>query len=219
MLETVNKHMAKISLAMQEGDSIREISRKTGSSYGWIYKWIKKLEELEIVETTSKGIHLIDRETIDRFKELSRSILSKKIDLEDAYLLPNFSGMKYAYTKTDAVWIWTKGGYQIGRSRENYPLFIKILEKDLNKWRNFFKQYSIECKVNERAEKGIHFVLSPEKEFKREKEGKYSVIPLQETVEWAEKHKHSFQPALEMLKEMHDLDIDVEYREREKIKA
>ncbi len=204
---------------MQEGDSIREISKKTGSSYGWTYKWIKKLEEINILKTSSQGIKIKDKETVEKFKSLSKSILKKKIELKDAYLLPNFAKMKYAYTKTDAVWIWTQGGYQIGRSRENYPIFIKILEKDINKWRNFFKTYSVKCKVKERAKEGIHFVLEPEKNFEPKWKGEYQVISLKETVKWANKHKTSFQPALEMLKEMYGLNIDVEYKERKKLKA
>ncbi len=219
MLDIVNKHVAKIALTMKEGDSIREISRKTGSSYGWTYEWMERLEELGVVETTSHGIQITDQETLNKFKELSRSILSTKMDLEDAYMLPNFAGMDYAYIKTDAVLIWTQGGYQVGRSRGNYPIFMKILEKDLKKWKNFFNQYKVECRVRERGNKGIHFVLYPEKEFEKEFRGKYSIITLEETVKWAEKHIYTFQPALEMLKEMYDLDIDVEYRERRKIKA
>jgi hypothetical protein len=41
-----------------------------------------------------------------------------------------------------------------------------------------------------------------------------SVMPLDETVEWAEQYRASFQPALEMVDEMCDLDLGVEYRER-----
>ncbi len=38
MIELINPHIAKISLALEEGDSILKLSKKIGSSYGWTHK-------------------------------------------------------------------------------------------------------------------------------------------------------------------------------------
>jgi len=212
MLEIVNPHVVKIVLALKEGDSVRHISRKTGTSYGWTHRWVKRLEELGLLEKGKSGIKVKDRKLAEKFRSLAKEVLAKRMDLADAYLLPNFSGMRYAYTKTDAVFIWTKGGYQIGRSRENYPIFIKVLESELEEWKRFFREFSASFSVEDRLEQGIHYVLFPEKDFESVWVEEASVIPLEETVEWAEKYRYNFQPALEMLDDLYSLGLGVRYR-------
>ncbi len=216
MLEVINPHVAKITLALQEGDSILHLSKKIGSSYGWTHRWIKELEGLEVIERDG-GIKILDQELLDDFRDLGRSLLKKRLDLKDAYLLPNFSGMKYAYTKTDAVFIWTEGGYQISRSRKDYPIFIKVLEDDLGAWEDFFESFSVEYMEGKRDGEGIYFVLCPEEDFESEWVENSSVIPLRETIDWAQKYEINFQPALEMLDEKYGLGLNVEYKERVKI--
>ncbi|MEF8874749.1 MAG: hypothetical protein V5A88_08815 [Candidatus Thermoplasmatota archaeon] len=218
MLEIINPHVAKISLALREGDSIAHLSRKIGSSYGWTHKWISELEEIGVVER-DEGIKIVDEEFIAEFKELGKGMLRRNLELEEAYLLPNFSGLSYAFTKTDAVFIWTKGGYQIARSKEDYPLFIKILREELEEWKDYFEDLSVKYSVEERSndEDGIYFVLFPVEEFESEWIENTSVIPLKETVRWAKKYEVNFQPALEMLDEMHDLKLDIRYKERGRV--
>lgn len=213
MLDAINPHVVKILLAMEEGDSIKRISRKTGSSYGWTHKWVVQLEELGVLER-DRGVRLRDEELFNRFLSLAKSVLSRKMELGDYYMLPNFSGLKYSYTKTDAVFIWTKGGYQIGRSRKNYPIFINVLDKDSEDWRSFFREFSVNCNIQERLDRGIHYVMFPQDNFEVEWVGSTPVTPLHETVDWAGKYKYNFQPALEMLDEMYGLDLDIKYRER-----
>jgi len=53
-----------------------------------------------------------------------------------------------------------------------------------------------------------------DEEMKTERVESASVAPLDETVEWMEKYRANFQPALEMLDEMYDLGLGVQYRER-----
>lgn len=214
MLDLINRHVAKIALVLWNGEeeSILSISRKIGSSYGWAYKWVKKLEEIGVLERRKgKGIVVKDRKMIQDFKNLARSVLKRKMELKDAYMLPNFSSMNYAFTKTDAVYIWTKGGYQIGRSKEDYPIFINVLERDLKSWKDMLKDFSVKFGVRERREEGIYFVLFPKKDFESEWVDNVSVVPLKETVRWAKEHELSFQPALEMLNKMYDLDLEVSY--------
>lgn len=50
-----------------------------------------------------------------------------------------------------------------------------------------------------------------------EEVGNVSVIPLEDTVAWAQKYEINFQPALEMLDEMYKLGIDVKYSERQRL--
>lgn len=217
MLDLINQHVAKILLALDDGASILRISKRIGVSYGWTYHWVKKLEELNVIERGENGLQVNDAKLVEAFRGLARSVLKRRMTVEDAYLLPNFSGREYAYTKTDAVFIWTKGGYQIGRSQTSYPLFIQILEKDMETWERFFTLFGVDVSVQHRLEKGIHYVLFPCDAVRSEEVGNVSVIPLEDTVAWAQKYEINFQPALEMLDEMYKLGIDVKYSERQRL--
>lgn len=209
----INSHVAKILLATENGDSINQVSKKTGGSYGWTHQWVERLEEIDVIDRDN-GIHVKDEGLAEEYRSLARSVLSRSIELEDAYLLPNFSGMEYRFTRTDAVFIWTRGGYQIGRNQDDYPIYIDVLEDDLSDWKEFLDGFSVDYSVDEREGEGIYFVLFPRPGFESEWFENSRVTPLNETVEWAKRYEANFQPALEMLDEMYDLDLGVEYRER-----
>lgn len=213
--DLINPYVSKILLAIQEGNSINQLSKKTGISYAYTHQWIKRLEDINAIEI-EVGIHIKDDEFYRAYEEVAQTVLGRSIDLEDAYLLPNFAGMDYRFSRTDAVFIWTKGGYQIGRNREDYPIFIDVLEEDTEDWQNFFDQYGIDTTIEERRTggDGIYYVLFPRDSFGTRWMENASVTPLEETVEWARQYEVNFQPALEMLDEMYDLELDVEYRER-----
>ena len=214
-LDFVNRHVAKIMLAVENGDSVNQLSEKIDSSYSYIYEWVNRLEEIGVIERDS-SIRITDEEFIESFENVARTVLKRDMTLSEAYLLPNFTGLEYRYSKTDAVYIWTKGGYQIGRNHDDYPIFIDIHENDIKDWRQFFRSFDIETSVQERTETdGVHFVLNPiQKEMDVDRVESASVLPLDETVGWAEQYQANFQPALEMLDEMYDLGLGVEYRER-----
>lgn len=214
-LELINKHAAKIILAIEPGDSINQISRKTGSSYGWTHKWIKKLEESDVIED-KEGWRVRDEEVAEQYEGLAQSVFSRDMDLEEAYLLPNFSGMEYRFSKIDAVYIWTKGGYQITRSKDDYPIFIDILEEDIEDWKNYLENFSIDYTIENRKENtdGIYYILDPQQEIESTWLENAPVTPLDETVDYAMEYRYNFEPALEMLDEMYDLGLDVEYSER-----
>jgi len=56
-------------------------------------------------------------------------------------------------------------------------------------------------------------VLYPEYDFRAEKISGFNVIPLEETVDFCQRHIYSFEPALEMLDEMYGLGLKVTYKE------
>jgi hypothetical protein len=125
--------------------------------------------------------------------------------------------MAYRYAQTDAVFMWTKGGYQIGRSQDDYPIFIDVSEADVAEWKQFFDEFAQDYRIGERAAEadGIYYVLFPQDDFEIEWVEHAAVPPLDETVAWAQEYEVNFQPALELLDEMYDIGVDVTYRERE----
>lgn len=216
MLNVVNQHVAKIILATEDGDSINRIAEKIGASYGWTHKWVTQLEEIGVIDRDD-GVAVTDDEFAAAFETVAKTVVQRGIALDDAYVLPNFAGMDYAYTKTDAVYVWTKGGYQIGRNQDDYPIFIAVKDKDVEAWQVFFEEFGVEARVGERGGDGIYVVLVPQNTVEAEWVEHAAVMPLQDTVDWMQQHEASFQPGLEMIDDMYDVDIGVTYREREQL--
>jgi len=213
MFELINPYVGKIAVAARDGDSIRNISKKIRESYGWTYRWALELEKIGAIKRKGQEIRINKKNRF--FRGLSRFVASSaaNLNLNDAYLLPNLTGLEYIFTSTDSVFIWTKGGYNIGRSRDSYPIFIEVLEKDKAAWQKFFLKLGIKHAFKNIRRKGIYFVVTLSKEIQKEYCDNIPFLPLKKTVEWARKYSFNFQPALEMLGKLYNLNIGVKYAE------
>jgi len=69
-------------------------------------------------------------------------------------------------------------------------------------------EHSVEDRIQQ-GEPGIYYVLFPREDFDSTWEQNTSVMPLLETVEWAQQYEASFQPALKILDEIHDFGLDL----------
>jgi len=143
--------------------------------------------------------------------------LARRIDITRAYDLLKEVDMSYALTGPDAVFLWTRGGYQVDRFFGFYPIHLKVKREELERWRRFFGSRKRRFQVNGQPIKetlfGLFYVLYPEDDFRAEKINGFNVIPLKETVEFCQRHIYSFEPALEMLNEMYSLGLKVMYKE------
>ena len=215
MIEAINPYTAKIIITAKDNDSIRAISKRINASYAWTHQWVEKLVGLGIIARRGQKIKINKKNII--YKEFTRFIkkaLEESLSLADAYSLPNLAGLEYAYTETDAVFIWTKGGYNIGRDKTAYPIFIEVVKEDISKWADFFDGISIKCTARIERKKGIYFILIAKKMIEKEEVNGVSVIPLNRTVEYAKKYIYNFEPALEMLDSMYKLDTGIKYAEK-----
>ncbi|MBI2138698.1 hypothetical protein HYU13_03860 [Candidatus Woesearchaeota archaeon] len=213
MFDLINPYTAKIAIAARDGDSIRSISKKIKESYGWTYKWVLDLEKTGVITRRGQEIRINKKNRF--YKALIRctTSLTNALNLRDAYLLPNLTGLDYIFTCTDAVFAWTKGGYNIGRSKKCYPIFIEVLEKDKPDWERYFSTLKIAYSFKREKKKGIYFIISLCGEMEREYCGDIPVLPLAKTVEWAKKYSFNFQPALEMLGSLYHLPVGEKYAE------
>lgn len=216
MIETINPHVVKILITAKNGDSARAISKRISLSYAWTYNWIKKLVDLGAIKREGQKIKINKENSFYMgFLGFIKKTLKKNLSLTDAYSLPNLTGLEYAFTSTDAVFIWTKGGYNIGRNKDCYPIFIEVLEKDLDKWRIFFGNFFIRYSERIKRKRGIYFILTAKKKVEKEFVNGVFVIPLKKTVEYARKYIYNFEPALEMLNKAYNLNIRIKYAEKE----
>ncbi|WP_121823681.1 helix-turn-helix domain-containing protein [Halostella salina] len=217
MYEACGEKELKVILALDPGDTISGVARKIDENRETIRRVVNRLEEAGYV-AYNDGLQLIDqtiRDTGLEFLTASADISSPAIS--EAYVLPQFAGMEYAYTAIDAVYVWTRGGYQVARNPEDYPLFIAVHESDLDAWTEFFDRFGIptaeERQPTEDCDGPIQVVLEPRSQIDAEMVDGRPVIPLQETVTFANEYYATFESALDMLERMYDdVDTDAAYR-------
>jgi len=142
--------------------------------------------------------------------------------VKETYVIPQFEDWPFAFTRIDAVCVWTQGGYQVGRNPDDYPLFLAVHEQDVDAWETFFESFDLptafERQPQERLDGPLQIVLKPRPSLDIEHVEGYPVIPRAETIEYMRENYAQFQSALAMLDRMYeDLDSDVAYRETERI--
>ena len=217
MFTPCSKKALKTLLAIDPGDSISGVARKIDENRETIRRVVNALEDEGYVEY-DRGLTGVDptvREAGLSFLAASAGVVPPSI--HEAYVLPQFAGLEFAYTSIDAVYIWTRGGYQVARDPEDYPLFIAINETDREEWNRFFDRFEIPV-AQERPpatdiDQSIQFILEPCATVAKDTVDGRPVIPLQETVEFAREHYATFQSALDMLGRMYDeVEPDTDYR-------
>ena len=167
-------------------------------------------------DMTKKG--LLERVGWGKYRVNSPAeYLLRSTNISKSYDLVKEAKMDYALTGPDAVFFWTKGGYQINRFFGFYPIHLKVKKNDLGSWKRFFKSmkqgFHVVGQPIRKTLFGIFYVLYPKAAFKIEEVGGFRVDPLKDTVKFCRNKIYSYEPALEMLDEMYDLGLNVEYRE------
>lgn len=217
MMDYVDATAAKIVLAASEGDSVRRVAQKIDGTYSWVYTWVERLEEIGVVER-SDGIRIIAPDVREGYARLMEAIGRQTPPaVDEAYVLPHFAEMEFAYTKIDAVYVWTHGGYQVARGGDAYPVFVRVNEADVDAWRSFFDRYEIPSVIGERddavvddTESAVYYSVYPTAEsVDSEWVDGNPVIPLSETIDYMQEYRWNFEPALEMVTDEYDVDLDV----------
>ncbi|TKX72423.1 helix-turn-helix domain-containing protein [Halorubrum sp. GN11GM_10-3_MGM] len=217
MYEVCGEKEFKVLLALDPGDSISGVARKIDENRETIRRVVNRLEEAGHV-AYDDGLQFLDQTIRDVGLEfLAAAAATSPPSIPEAYVLPQFAGMDYAFTAIDAVYVWTRGGYQVAREPEDYPLFIAVYESDLDAWTTFFDQFGIPTAEDRQPADGldgaIQVVLEPRTEIEAEMVDGRPVIPLQDTVAFANEYYATFQSALDMLGRMYDnVDTDANYR-------
>ena len=197
----------KIIISTRENDSISAISKRIGLSYGWTHKWVTELVKEGILKEKWKGVVL--QEENKSYNEILKFIRNNLSETSLYYSVLNLFGIEYCFTKTDAVYFWTEGRYNIARYREYYPIFIKIKSEDYPVFLGYCKKLNL--KVN--SKKGVFYVPEIIDKFNFTKKGEYSIEPLNETINFMKKNIYNFEPALEMIDEMYKKRLNIKYKE------
>lgn len=216
----MNPTAAEIVLATRRGDSINRVSNKVDTSYSWVYNWVERLSDAKIISNTDNGIRVCDYEMRRRYEEMMGTLYSRdEVSQTDAYVIPHFAGMEFAYTEIDAAYVWTNGGFQIARSHEDYPVFIEVHERDVDRWIEFFERFGIDATVDERPDAdevdgSVHYVLFPQVGgIDVEWVEGHPTIPLDDAVSQMMETRAAYEPALEMIADEYDVDVDASHHD------
>ena len=221
MYEPFDETAVRVLLAVNPGDSIRTVAQHLHTPYETVRQAVNQLEDAGYLRYDD-GLFVTD----DRVRKAARDLLATSAavnppSIEEAYVLPQFGDWPFAFTRIDAVYVWTQGGYQVGREPDDYPLFLAVREKDVDAWQRFFEQFGIPTGFERRPEDSfegpLQVVLNERSVLNPDHVEGYPVISRRETIEFMRKHYATFQSALAMLDRMYDdLDLDVSYRESER---
>jgi len=219
MMEYNDETAAKIMLAIRPGDSIRRIAQKIDASYSWVYDWIERFDDADFIRRDG-GVYVENYAIRDRYFDLMAAISqSVSPSIDDGYVIPHFAEMSFAYTKIDSVYVWTHGGYQIARGHDDYPIFLKVRDQDVERWTAFFDEFGILNSVEERLDESVldspvSYVLFPSAdELEPEWVEGNPVISLDETISHMMENRVNYEPALEMIATEYDRDLDASHED------
>jgi len=224
MYELFDETAARILLAIDPGDSIRQVAHRLHTPYETVRQAVNRLEDAGYI-SYDHGLFV----TKDDVRTAAQGLLAASVDvsppsIDEAYILPQFGDWPFAFARIDAVYVWTRGGYQVGRDPDDYPLFLAVREQDVEAWQGFFQRFGLPTAF-ERQPRGVldgplQIVLDPRPTLEIEHVDGYPVVTREETLAYMREHYAQFQSALSMLDRMYDdLDLDVAYRESERVRS
>ena len=82
--------------------------------------------------------------------------------------------------------MWTQGGDQVGRSPDDYPLFLAVRDHDVEAWEAFFESFglptALERQPSDEIEGSLQIVLDPQPALDIEHVEGYPVVSREETI-------------------------------------
>ncbi|QZP39173.1 helix-turn-helix domain-containing protein [Halobaculum magnesiiphilum] len=214
MYEVLDDTAAQTILAIESGDSIRRVAQNLHTPYETVRQAVNRLEDAGYV-TYDNGLSVVNEHVRDAAHELvAASAGVSPPSIEEAYVIPQFGYWPFAFTRIDAVYVWTQGGYQVGRNPDDYPLFLAVREQDIDAWEAFIESFdlptAVERQPGDELDGPLQIVLEPRTSLDIEHVEGYPVIPRAETIEYMRENSAQFQSGLEMLDRMYeDLKLDV----------
>lgn len=204
----LNPHVMRVIISARDMDSINAISQRINLSYGWTYYWVKKLIDVGVFEATRTKLFL-KRSNSFYMRILGFIQDNFKDDVSFHYSILSLFGIKYCFTKTDAVFVWTNGGYNIARFKDYYPIFIRVSEADREVVEYYFRK--LDMKVSQK--KSIFYDIEFKSDFDVAHHKGVPVDPLRDAIRFMEENRYNFEPALEMVQNIYKKKLGVKYQE------
>lgn len=221
MYELFDETAARVLLVIESGDSIRRVAQHLHTPYETVRQAVNRLEDAGYL-SYDDGLFVTD----DRVCEVALTLLTTSAgvsppSIEETYVLPQFGDWPFAFARIDAIYVWTQGGYQVGRDPDDYPLFLDVREQDVEAWQGFFRRFGLPTAFERQPRDGLdgplQVVLDSRPTLEIDHVDGYPVVPRDQTIAYMREHFAQFQSALSMLDCMYDdLALDVAYCEDER---
>jgi DNA-binding Lrp family transcriptional regulator len=221
MYEILDDTAARIVLTAESGDSIRRVAQRLQTPYETVRQAVNRLEDAGYLRYDG-GLSVTDHRVRAAARDLvAASARVSAPSIEEAYVVPQFGDWPFAFARIDAVYVWTRGGFQVGRDPDDYPLFLAVREDDVDQWTEFFERFGLptafERQPREHLDGPLQVVLDARPGLNPEDVERHPVVSRAETIEYMQNNYAQFQSALSMLDRMYDdLDLDVAYRDSER---
>src|SRR3989344_1457811 len=187
-MKLINEITELIIAKAKNGDTIRQLAKKTSFAYSAVYRGVKTLEYYGVVYLINKGnktiIKINNNQIYKRFLELH-----KEVDIIEKdkifWELIKKSKLKIRFIKGTAAVIWTKGSYITGDFIERI-YNLEVNEKEFIKLKNILKRYGISHSEKNISKKRPFIFITKVKNFKIEKKDNLPVMPLKELIKWCQ---------------------------------
>lgn len=105
--EVLDETAAQVILAIESGDPIHRVAQRLHTPYETVRQAVNRLEEAGYVHY-DEGLSVVD----DRVRVAARELVAASAgisspSIEEAYVLPQFGDWPFAFTRIDAVYVWT----------------------------------------------------------------------------------------------------------------
>ena len=161
------------------------------------------------------GKRLLERIGRGRYRVTTPTdYVRSKYNVGEAYDFLRNSELPYALTDVDGVLVWTEGGYNANRFFGSYPIYIKVLESDVKRWKELLSRAGKKYIAGTRPEEtlyGIYFAIIPSARLESEVVNGLRVDPLATVVEFCKDDPYTYAPALEMLDRKYSLGMNSRY--------
>jgi len=188
MYEVLDDTAVQVILTIDSGDSIRRVAQYLHTPYETVRQAVNRLEDAGYV-CYDDGLTVVDERVRDAARELvAASAGVSPPSIEEAYVLPQFGDWPYAFTRIDAVYVWTQGGYQVGREPNDYPLFLAVREQDVDAWEAFFESFDLPGAFERQPREldgPLQIVVEQRPSLNIEDIKGYPVVPRIETIKYA----------------------------------
>lgn len=209
----INEIIECIIAKAKNGDTIRQLAKRTKFAYSAVYRGVKTLEAYNVVYLINKGnktiIKINNNKIYKKFLELH-----KEIDIIEKdkifWELIKKSKLKVRFIKGTAAVIWTQGGYITGDFIERI-YNLEVDEKDFVKLKDILKKYNISCSENDISKKRPFICITKGKNFKFGKKDNLPIMPLTELIKWCK--DLYLDKILEELSSLYNLNLKTKYSE------
>jgi hypothetical protein len=214
MIDIINPVTAAIIKEAKDGNTIREVSKKTGFAYSAVYRWVTELAKHNMLEVRDGGnkkrIYAKHTPLYSQFAGLIKSVSDAEHD-RAFWAFVRKTGLKIRLVGGTAISLWTNGSYITGDFFDRIYM-LEVAAKDLSNLKSELDKREISYTEGDKKEaRPLIFLSARKNPFLVERIEGIPVMPLKELVKLCK--KLDLDAVLEQLDALYSLDLKTRYSE------